>query len=246
MTTCVEVCVDSSESLRQALLGGANRIELCASLHLGGLTPSDGFMQQAVRISTVPVYAMIRPRQGDFLYSDDDIEVMLSDIHGAKQRGLAGIVVGSLTPEGFVNEAILRQLVRAADGMGVTFHRAIDQSRNPMEALEIIASIGCERVLTSGCAESALEGATVIKDMVNTFGSHLNIMAGGGVTAENVRGIIAASGVSEVHLSGKTTRPSGMTYTTADASMGAVDVNDYSIAVTCAKKVKAVVSACNK
>ncbi len=246
MNTCVEVCVDSSESLRQALSGGANRIELCSSLYLGGLTPSDGLMQQAVRISTVPVYVMIRPRQGDFLYSDDDIEVMLSDIHGAKRRGLAGIVVGCLTPEGIVDKTILRQLVSAADGMGVTFHRAIDQSCNPTEALEIIASSGCERVLTSGCASSALEGAHVINDMVNTFGTHLNIMAGGGVTAENVQAIVAASGVSEVHLSGKTARPSYMTYTAADASMGAVNVNDYSIEVTCAKKVKAVVSACSR
>jgi len=149
MTFQLEVCIDNIESLHLAQQGGATRIELCSSLALGGLTPSFGFMQAAAKYAQVPVYAMIRPRQGDFLFTDQDMEIMLADVHAAKQANLSGVVLGVLTDQGQVDKDQLKALIHQAQGMGVTFHRAIDQCIDPMATLDILMSLGCERVLTS-------------------------------------------------------------------------------------------------
>jgi len=239
----IEVCIDNLESLRYAQQGGASRIELCSSLALGGLTPSVGFMKQAAKHAHVPVYAMIRPRQGDFLFSDDEIELMLEDIHAAQQAGLQGVVVGVLTPQSQINRDTLATLVKEAKGLGVTFHRAIDQCLEPFEALDTIMSAGCERVLTSGLEANALAGAETIGRMVRHCGNHLSIMAGAGVTADNAVEIIAKSGIKEIHLSGKSTRPSHMINVARQAHMGSADIDDFQIPVTSAEKIAAVVRA---
>lgn len=239
----IEVCIDNIESLHYAQQGGATRIELCSSLALGGLTPSMGFMRQAARLSTVPVYAMIRPRQGDFLFSDDEVEIMLADIHTAKQADLQGVVVGVLSAQGQVDSDVLRSVMKEAQGLGVTFHRAIDQCVDPMAALDCIMSAGCERVLTSGMQANALAGAGMLAKMVNYCGDNLSIMAGAGVTAENVADIIQKSKVKEVHLSGKSTRPSQMVQYANQAHMGDADIDDFSIPITSAEKISAVIHA---
>lgn len=240
MSIELEVCIDNLESLSLAIEGGATRIELCSSLALGGLTPSYGLMRQAAKMSSVPVYAMIRPRQGDFLFNDLDVECMLEDVRAAKQAGLNGIVIGVLTDTGEVDVALSKKLMAEAGGMGVTFHRAIDQSNNAIAALDAIISLGCERVLTSGLKANALDGAHTLKEMVQHCQGKLSIMAGAGVTAENVTKIIAATGVTEVHLSGKSTRPSGMKNQANDTHMGNADIDDYSIPVTSSTKIRAV------
>ncbi|NAW64919.1 copper homeostasis protein CutC [Photobacterium halotolerans] len=241
--THLEVCIDNIESLHAAQQGGASRIELCSSLALGGLTPSVGLMHQAARIAKVPVYAMIRPRQGDFLFSGEDMEVMLADIHAARQIGLQGVVMGVLTAQGKVDTAQLTELMKAATGLGVTFHRAIDQCDNYTEALDAIMSAGCERVLSSGLQSTALEGAETLADMVRYCGDRLSIMAGAGITASNAAKIVAQTGVKELHLSGKTTRPSLMEHIAAGAHMGNQDVDDYAIPVTSSDKIAAVITA---
>ncbi|GAB6261623.1 copper homeostasis protein CutC [Photobacterium sp. R1] len=238
--THLEVCIDNIESLHAAQQGGATRIELCSSLSLGGLTPSAGFMRQAARLSSVPVYAMIRPRQGDFLFSGEDMEIMLADIHAARQAGLQGVVLGVLTPDGRVDTNQLAALMQAANGLGVTFHRAIDQCTEYREALDSLMNAGCERVLTSGLKASALEGAEILADMVRYCGNRLSIMAGAGVTADNASQILSRTGVKELHLSGKTTRPSQMTHLASEAHMGSQDVDDFSIPVTDCEKIAAV------
>ncbi|ELR65282.1 Cytoplasmic copper homeostasis protein CutC [Photobacterium marinum] len=243
MLNHLEVCIDNIESLHYAQQGGATRIELCSSLALGGLTPSFGFMKQAARTADIPVYAMIRPRQGDFLFNDDDVEIMLADIHAARSASLQGVVVGVLNAQGEVDTDILRSLMKEAQGLGVTFHRAIDQCIDPFTALENIMSAECERVLTSGLQANALSGADTIAEMVQFCGDRLNIMAGAGVTANNVAEIISKTGVKEVHLSGKTTRPSMMINYSKQAYMGNADVDDFSVPVTSAEKVKAVLKA---
>ncbi|MDX1302509.1 copper homeostasis protein CutC [Photobacterium sp.] len=243
MINHIEVCIDNLESLHYARHGGATRIELCSSLALGGLTPSLGFMKQAIKHVHIPVYAMIRPRQGDFLFSDDEIELMLEDIHAAKQAGLQGVVVGVLTAQSQINRDVLATLVKEAKGLGVTFHRAIDQCLEPFEALDTIMSAGCERVLTSGLKANALAGADTIARMVQHCGNHLSIMAGAGVTAENAAEIIAKSGIKEIHLSGKSTRPSHMINVARQAHMGSADIDDFLIPVTSAEKIAAVVKA---
>ncbi|MFV0576943.1 MAG: copper homeostasis protein CutC [Vibrio sp.] len=240
MTIELEVCIDNLESLHLAISGGATRIELCSALALGGLTPSCGLMKQAAKQSSVPVYAMIRARQGDFLFSEDDVESMIEDVLAAKQAGLQGIVIGALTAEGDVDKAVCQRLIQAADGMGVTFHRAIDQCRDPQQALEDIIELGCERVLTSGLASSADKGVDVIRKMVKQANGRILIMAGAGVNLDNVQSIIEQTGVTEVHLSGKTTRPSGMKLKADAAKMGADSVDDFAIPVTSKDTIQAV------
>ncbi|OLQ75878.1 copper homeostasis protein CutC [Photobacterium proteolyticum] len=242
----LEVCIDNIESLHYAQQGGATRIELCSSLALGGLTPSIGFMKQAARHASIPVYAMIRPRQGDFLFSSDDIEIMLADIHAAKQAGLQGVVVGVLDAHSLVDESCLRSLIKEAGGLGVTFHRAIDQCIDPMTALDSIMSAGCERVLTSGLQAKALDGAEMLAEMVKHCGDSLNIMAGAGITADNVAEIVRKSGVKEIHLSGKSTRPSQMLQYANQAHMGSSNVDDFTIPVTSAEKIAAVIRSLKK
>lgn len=239
----IEVCIDNIESLHYAQQGGATRIELCSSLALGGLTPNAGLMKLAAKHATVPVYAMIRPRQGDFLFSDQDKEIMLADIFAAKQAGLHGVVVGVLNADSSVDSDLLKVLCAEAKGMGVTFHRAIDQCLEPMAALDAIMAHGCERILTSGLKPNAEAGIPMLKTMVDYCGNRLSIMAGAGVTADNVARIVRESGVREVHLSGKSTRPSLMTGYSAEAYMGSADVDDFAIPVTSSERIAAVVAA---
>ncbi len=245
MITQLEVCIDNIESLQHAISGGATRIELCSSLALGGLTPSYGFMQQAAKLSTVPVYAMIRPRQGDFLYNQQEIELMRWDIEAAHQAGLTGVVLGVLTKDGEVHRAYATALCEFAQalGLGVTFHRAFDQCRNAEQALEDVISLGCERLLTSGLAPSASIGSDVIKSLVKQANGRIHIMAGAGINAENVRALVEKTHVQEVHLSGKSTRPSEMSFVANQSKMGASDVDDFTIPVTSAKAIANLVSA---
>ena len=240
MSFQIEVCIDNLESLHNALKGGATRIELCSSLALGGLTPSFGFMKKAAQLSTVPVYAMIRPRQGDFLYDNDDVEAMLEDISAAKQAGLAGVVFGVLKPNGDIDMSIAKQLMAASQGLGTTFHRAIDQCSNYQHAIENIAELGCERILTSGLAANAEEGKTVIADMVKLSDGRFSIMAGAGVTAENANEIITTTGVHEIHLSGKSTRASHMNFASNTAKMGTSNLDDFIVPVTNSELIRKV------
>ncbi|MGL4715570.1 MAG: copper homeostasis protein CutC, partial [Aeromonas sp.] len=163
--TRLEVCIDNLESLLTAQQSGADRIELCSALGLGGLTPSYGFMQLAARHATVPVYAMIRPRAGDFCFSDDEFEMMLQDIAAARTAGLHGVVVGLLDEKGRVPAVRLTQLVVAAGSLGVTFHRAIDLCSDWRADIEVIIAAGCERILSSGHAPSALAGLETLQEM---------------------------------------------------------------------------------
>ena len=167
------------ESLFTAQQSGADRIELCSALGLGGLTPSYGFMQQAARHATVPVYAMIRPRAGDFCFNDGEFEMMLQDIAAARSAGLQGVVVGLLDEEGRVPAAKLKQLVDAAGPLGATFHRAIDLSSDWRLDLETIVAAGCERILSSGHAPTALAGLETLQEMQQALAGACQPDAGG-------------------------------------------------------------------
>ncbi|ARP39135.1 copper homeostasis protein CutC [Vibrio syngnathi] len=247
MNTEIEVCIDNLESLYNALSGGANRIELCSSLALGGLTPSFGMMKQAAKISSVPVYAMIRPRQGDFIFDYDDILCMLEDIEACARAGLNGVVLGVLTPDGEIDMSAMQILSSKAHQLklAITFHRAIDQLQDYRVALEQIIELGCERVLTSGLASNAGQGKDILKDMVSLSQGRLDIMAGAGVTADNGLEILKHAKVQALHLSAKSTRPSLMTQA-SQAQMGHEDVNDYLIPVTSSQKIKELRTALDK
>ena len=245
MTYHIEVCIDNLESLHHAIRGGATRIELCSSLALGGLTPSYGFMKKAADISPVPVYAMIRPRQGDFLYDQDDIDAMMIDIESAAEAGLQGIVFGVLNADGNINMPLAEQIMHRARlyNLGTTFHRAIDHCSDYSLAIEQVAQLGCERILTSGLATNVEQGCSTLADMVTRAAGRFSVMAGAGLNAQNVSDIVTQTDVREVHLSGKSSRPSHMNTVAFQAKMGKAEVNDYLIPVTDADNIQKVVKA---
>jgi copper homeostasis protein len=195
----IEAAVESLESALAGERAGADRIELCANLSDGGTTPSAGLIAAVVGQIELPVFAMIRPRGGGFVYSDDEIDAMTRDIEHVGRTGIAGIVTGVLTPDARVDVERTRTLVNAAAGLPVTFHRAFDSAANLPDALEQLIQIGVSRVLTSGGAPTALEGASVIAALVDQARERIAIMAGGGIREYNVRDVIARTGVREVH-----------------------------------------------
>ncbi|MDG3442222.1 copper homeostasis protein CutC [Nitrospirillum amazonense] len=196
----LEVCVDSPAGVAAAIKGGANRLELCAALVVGGLTPSRGLMALAAA-SGRPAYAMIRPRPGDFVYGPADLDVMGDDIDTVRALGLPGVVLGASLPSGELDAAALSILVDRAGGLGMTLHRAIDLTPDPIEALDIAIELGFERVLTSGGARTAVEGAETIAELVDHAQGRISIMAGSGVTPDNAVDLIRQTGVAEVHAS---------------------------------------------
>ncbi|TCM54459.1 copper homeostasis protein CutC [Rhizobium sp. PP-F2F-G48] len=195
----LEVCVDDASGLVAAVDGGADRIELCSALALGGLTPSAGLMQLAGRMS-VPVYAMIRPRAGDFVFDETEIAMMEAEIDAARQAGLAGVVLGASLGDRTLDAAGLARLLQRANGLGRTLHRAFDLVPDQAAALETAIDLGFERILTSGGETTAANGIAAIADLVRRADGRLSIMPGSGVTLSTV-GPVLATGVREVHAS---------------------------------------------
>ena len=195
----VEAAVDTLESALSAERAGAGRIELCASLSDGGITPSAGLLAAVVEGCRIPVFVMIRPRGGSFVYADGEIDVMVRDMEVAKAMGAAGIVTGALTPNGTIDLERTCALVRGAGGLPVTFHRAFDFATKSADSLDQLIESRVARVLTSGGANTALEGASRISALVNQARGRIAIVAGGGVRENNVREVITLTGVKEVH-----------------------------------------------
>jgi copper homeostasis protein len=237
-----EACVDSVESAMAAQEGGADRVELCANLLEGGVTPSAGVIYLTRQQLHIPIHVLIRPRGGDFCYSDRDFEVMRLDIEIAKQLGAEGVVMGILQPDGSVDKERIAILIALARPLKVTFHRAFDMSRDPFQALERLIDLGVERILTSGQAASALEGTALIRELVQRAGERIIIMAGAGVNEHTVSEIIQQTGVKEVHGSLRTGRESPMQFRTPRCSMnGSAIPSDYALSATDAERVRALV-----
>ncbi|GHE92807.1 copper homeostasis protein CutC [Aliiroseovarius zhejiangensis] len=196
----LEICVDTIDGAIAAQAGGADRIELCAALSEGGLTPSAGLMVAASRLD-IPCYAMIRPRSGLFVYSDADVQLMLDDLAAVKEADLAGVVLGAQKPDGTLDTAVLGLLLAAAEGLGATLHRVIDVVPDPLAALDQAIALGFERVLTSGGAATAVEGADRIQAMIRHAAGRIAIMPGSGLTDGNISDFVAQTGVREVHAS---------------------------------------------
>jgi copper homeostasis protein len=240
----VEVVVDSVESAVAAQSGGAGRVELCANLVEGGTTPSVGMIAECRQRLTIPLYVMIRPRGGDFLYSDAEIEVMRRDIRQAGALGADGIVLGLLLPDGTVDAARTARLVRQARPLDVTFHRAIDVCRDPFEALDVLAAIGVDRVLTSGLAATAQAGITTIARMVSYAANRLVILPGGKINEKNAARIVTKTGARELHVRGAKTVKSGMKHRSAALSFrGKPLSSDYVNEYTDASRIRALVQA---
>jgi len=206
----LEIAANSVASALAAQQGGAGRVELCTALELGGLMPSHAQIALARERLRIPLYVLIRPRAGDFLYSDLECETMRRDIETCAALGCDGVVLGVLDVDGRVDTARCRTLIAAAGKLGVTFHRAFDLSREPAQALEDIAALGCERILTSGAQASAVDGAALIRALVVQAAGRVAVMPGAGVTAQNIAALTAATGAHEFHASAKRQLPSGM------------------------------------
>ena len=196
----LEICVDTIDGAIAAQVGGADRIELCAALSEGGLTPTAGLMVAASRLD-VPCYAMIRPRSGLFVYSEADVQVMLDDIAAVKDADLAGVVLGAQKLDGTLDTAVLGRLLAAAEGLGATLHRVIDVVPDTLAALDQAIALGFERVLSSGGALAAVDGAEKIRAMVRHAAGRIAIMPGSGLTEDNISDFVAQTGVHEVHAS---------------------------------------------
>jgi copper homeostasis protein len=216
----LEICVDSIASTLAAQEGNAHRIELCASLFEGGLTPSAATIEVARQQLTIDLMVMIRPRGGDFLYSTLEFRIMQRDIEIAKDLGANGIVLGLLTAEGTVDRVRTQKLIKLARPMNVTFHRAFDMVSHAHDALEALIDLGVERVLTSGLEPTALEGAETIAQLVQQAAGRISVMAGGGIHERNIARIVRQTGVNELHMSGRSAMPSEMRYRNQRINLG--------------------------
>lgn len=202
----LEVCVDSILSLKEAIKGGADRIELCSSLNEGGLTPSYGFIEKAKEISPIPIFVLVRPRAGNFFYSEEEFDIIIKDIENAKELGADGIVTGFLDSKSCIATDQTSKAVETSYPLPFTFHRAFDvSSDNNINAIELLKKSGVNRLLTSGKKPTAHEGIETIKELVSLSRGDLEILAGSGVNPTNALDIIGQTGVKEIHASCKTT-----------------------------------------
>ncbi len=236
----VEICTNSVTSCLEAQKGGAYRVELCAGIPEGGTTPSYGEIVMARKLLNIKLNVIIRPRGGDFLYSDVEHQTMIHDIEMAEKLGVDGVVIGCLTADGRIDMQRNKELIQAAQGMSVTFHRAFDMCKDPFESLEQIISLGCDTLLTSGQQPTAIEGISLLKELVEKANDRIIIMPGSGVNEDNIATLAKETKAKEFHFSAREPINSKMEYRNPALKMGGtvVSIDEYVHNVTNAEKVK--------
>lgn len=240
----IEICVEGIDGLVAAQHGGADRVELCASLLEGGLTPSLGTIREALRVATIPFHVIIRPRGGDFLYSELEFQSMLEDVRAIRAMGAAGVVFGCLTADGRIDEARMTALVEAARPMATTCHRAFDMTRDPEEAIEALVRAGVDRVLTSGQRDTAVEGIPILRRAVAAARGRIRIMACGALDAGNIADVLRQSGADELHFAALRTDRSAMTYRNEHVGMGGTAIErEFELTVTDGDAVRRTIAA---
>lgn len=239
----IEICSGSVLSCIAARDGGADRVELCAGMPEGGTTPSSGMIRRSREVlGPLGLNVIIRPRGGDFLYSDSEIKQMEYDIYAAQEAGADGLVFGALTEDGDVDERAMTILMTAAGDLPVTFHRAFDHTKNPFEAMEKIISFGCSRILTSGCRPTAGEGTELLKDLTVKSAGRISIMPGSGINSCNIATVASGTGAYEFHLSARRPVQSKMKFRRPEVVMGG-EKDFYSLMETDSNEVRAAIAA---
>lgn len=235
----LEVCADSVESVLAAEEGGATRVELCRNLVIGGTTPGPKFFEEVRRHSKIRIHALIRPRFGDFCYTDYEYAVIREEVKMYRELGAEGVVIGILKPDGTLNMEQMEGLMEEAKGMSVTLHRAFDVCADPFAALEDAVKLGIDTILTSGQRNNCLEGAELLRELEKRSAGRICIQAGGGVNAEVIERLVPAAGIRAWHMSGKVTLDSEMRYRKDGVNMGLPSLSEYEIYRTSAEKVRA-------
>ncbi len=240
MSYLLECCVDSVESALIAAKNGADRLELCSNLIIGGTTPSLSLYNRIREQTDIPIHILIRPRFGDFLYSEEELQIILEDIRLFRKSSANGIVIGCLSPDGSLNIEAMKRLAEASFDMSITLHRAFDMCRDPYEVLEQAKGLGVHSILTSGQADSCLDGIPLLNSLHEKAGQSLHILAGAGINAEAVSVLLKETSLSHFHMSGKRLIKSGMNYRNPKVSMGLKGMSEYEIWRTDPEAVRSV------
>lgn len=243
----IEIAANSYESAQIASQAGADRIELCSNLELGGTTPSPGQLLCVKNNLKIPVHALIRPRGGDFIYTPLELEEIIESIHFCRSISVEGVVLGFLTPDGDIDISTTRKILAHTDGLDITFHRAFDMVTHQIKALEKIIDLGFNRILTSGGQQSTPEGIKQLAELHQRADGRITIMPGGGINENNIKDVIHYTGASEFHLSGKMVVKSSVEYRNKALELvRAEDIHPYNYQMTSFEKVKNVVEKAKK
>lgn len=225
----LEVCVDSVESAIAAQRGGAKRLELCGNLIIGGTTPTPALFRAVRAAVDIKIHVLIRPRFGDFCYTDAEFAIILEEVRQFRELGADGVVIGILRPDGSLNMEQMGELIREAGGMQITLHRAFDVCSDPMRALEECVALGVHTILTSGQKDSCLAGADLLKELKKAAAGRLHILAGAGVNSGNLEELCRVTGLDQFHMSGKKVLDSAMDFRREGVPMGLPGISEFSI-----------------
>lgn len=225
----LEACVDSVESAVAASRAGANRLELCSNLIIGGTTPSPALFEQVRANCNCKIHVLIRPRFGDFCYTDHEFQICLKEVGQFRALGADGVVIGILKPDGTLNMEQMRSLTEAAGNLSITLHRAFDVCADPYEALEEAVLLGVNSILTSGQKDHCVEGMDCIRKLVELSGGRVDILVGSGVNPERIRQVYEGTGAVSYHMSGKKVLDSSMVYRKEGVHMGLASMSEYEI-----------------
>lgn len=235
----LEACVDSVESALAAAEGGATRLELCSNLIIGGTTPSPWLFKEIRKHTDIRIHALIRPRFGDFCYTDSEFAIIKQAVADFRELGAEGVVIGVLKPDGTLNMEQMKELMDAAGDMSVTLHRAFDVCVDPYETMEQAIELGIDTILTSGQKNVCTEGASLLKDLVEKSRGRITIQVGSGVSAEVIRKMYPLTNATAYHMSGKVTLDSVMEYRKEGVNMGLPTLSEFEVWRTDAEKIKA-------
>ena len=239
MSYILEVCADSVRSAIAAQEGGADRIELCSGLVIGGLSPTPSMFREVKRNTDLRIRVLLRPRFGDFCYDEYEFRTLKEEVEQFRELGADGVVIGILKPDGRLNMEQMAELAKAAGGMGITMHRAFDVCRDPFEALEQCIGLGIDTILTSGQKASAWEGRSLLAELVKRAAGRIEILAGAGIGPDSIAGLADFTGVRSFHMSGKEVKESRMQFRRGGVPMGLPGFDEFEIWQTAEENVRA-------